>query len=322
YQTGATAELTFNGSGIRWIALTSPWYGLADVYIDGVFVKEANLYSITNRYSQLVFEDLTLEKGIHTIKIVNKGLIGNNSGKGVYINIDAIEVIESRDITAPAIPTLLVEKKLALNKSSLSWNSNKDIDLKGYNIYRSLDNVSFTKLNSSLLSIPNFIDDSLEFGKSYFYKVTAVDTAGNESVASIPLEVHVQNPVTNWTEDSSPALFTNGYWYKDSSQLYTDNSSIHTYQKGASAELTFYGSGIRWIALTSPWYGLADVYIDGVFVKEANLFSNNIRYSQLVFEDLTLEKGIHTIKLVNKGLVGNDLGKGVYINIDAIEPVN
>ncbi|MFJ5718151.1 Ig-like domain-containing protein, partial [Neobacillus sp. NPDC093127] len=151
--------------------------------------------------------------------------------------------------------------------------------------------------------------------------ITAIDAAQNESAATEVIVQHDNSVALSWTEDSSSALFTNGYWYKDSSQLYTDNSSIHTYQKGASAELTFYGSGIRWIALTSPWYGLADVYIDGVFVKEANLFSNNIRYSQLVFEDLSLEKGIHTIKLVNKGLVGNDLGKGVYINIDAIEVI-
>jgi hypothetical protein len=321
YQTGATAELMFYGSGIRWIALTSPWYGLADVYIDNVFVKEVSLYSTTNRYSQIVFEELALEKGSHTIKIVNKGLIGNDSGKGVYLNIDALEVIESKDIVAPESPTLLKEKKLALNKSNFSWNSNKDHDLKGYNIYRSLDNISFTKSNPSLLLAPTFIDDSMELGISYFYKVTAVDTSGNESNPSKPLEVNAPT-VTNWAEDSSPLLFTNGYWYKNSNQLYTDNSSIHTYQTSATAELMFYGSGIRWIALTSPWYGLADVYIDDVFVKEVSLYSTTDRYSQIVFEELSLEKGVHTIKIVNKGLKGNDLGKGVYLNIDALEVVN
>jgi fibronectin type 3 domain-containing protein len=317
-QKGASVELFFNGSGIRWYAITSLYYGLVDVYLDGEFVKEVNLLSNRTQYSQLVFEELNLEKGIHTIKLVNKGIVGGPQGISSYINIDAFDIIEDKDVMFPNIPVSL-DGAVSSKRVNLSWDSNQELDLKGYNIYRSLDNVNFSKLNSSLIQNPNFIDESTEFGKSYFYKVTAVDTAGNESDLSLAIEIHVKYPTSAWTEDSSPEITTSGKWIKASSQNYTDNTVIYSTQKGASVELFFNGSGIRWYAITSLYYGLVDVYLDGEFVKEVNLLSNRTQYSQLVFEELNLEKGIHTIKLVNKGIVGGPQGIASYINIDAFD---
>jgi hypothetical protein len=317
-ENGVTAELTFYGSGIRWIALTSPFYGLADVYIDGEFVKQVNLYSSKTLYSQLVFEELNLEKRIHTIKLINKGIPGDLLGKGTNINIDAFNIFEDRDPIKPETPTTLIGKTSS-NKVILSWNSSKDIDLKGYNIYRSLDNETFVKLNSLLLSSPNFVDDSTEYGKNYFYKITAIDTADNESESSLSIGVYVTDPATSWTEDSSSFITTTGKWNSATNTKFTDYSLVYSGQSGASAELTFFGSGIRWFALTSPNYGLADVYIDDKFVKQVNLYSSKTLYSQLVFEELELVKGIHTIKLVNKGTLGDLLGKGTNINIDALD---
>jgi hypothetical protein len=320
-QSGATAEFTFYGSGIRWFALTSAYYGLVDVYIDGEYVKEVNLYSIKTLYKQLVFEELNLEKGIHTIKLVNKGTLGDLHGKGAHINIDAFNIFEDRDPIKPETPTSLIGKTSS-NKVILSWNSNKDIDLKGYNIYRSLDDEIFVKLNSLLLSSLNFIDDSTEYGKNYYYKISAVDTAGNESESSISIGVYVADPATSWTEDSSSLISITGKWNSATNPKFTDNSLIYSGQSGATAEFTFYGSGIRWFALTSAYYGLVDVYIDGEFVKQVNLYSKKSLYSQLVFEEQNLEKGIHTIKLINKGIPGDLLGKGTHINIDAFDVIN
>jgi hypothetical protein len=320
-QSGATAEFTFYGSGIRWIALTSPYYGLADVYIDGEFVKEVNLYSINTLYKQLVFEELKLEKGNHTFKLINKGIPGDLLGKGTHINIDAFDIFEDKDPIKPETPTSL-KGKSSSNKVVLSWNSNKDIDLMGYNIYRSLDNETFVKMNSLLLSSPNFMDDSTEYGMNYYYKITAVDTADNESESSLSIGVYVTDPATSWTEDSSSLIYTTGKWHSATNPGFTDNSLIFSGQSGVTAEFTFYGSGIRWIALTSPYYGLADVYIDGEFVTEVNLYSINTLYKQIVFEELKLEKGIHTIKLINKGIHGDLLGKGTHINIDAFDVIN
>jgi hypothetical protein len=68
---------------------------------------------------------------------------------------------------------------------ALNWNDSGETDLAGYNVYRGTE-ADFTpsasnKLNGSLLSLSEFNDANATPGATSFYKVTAVDTAGNES---------------------------------------------------------------------------------------------------------------------------------------------
>lgn len=73
YQTRlapASAELTFVGTGVRWIARTHDGGGIAKVLVDGVEVGLVDLYSETTEYKQVVFEQNGLSNGLHTIRIV------------------------------------------------------------------------------------------------------------------------------------------------------------------------------------------------------------------------------------------------------------
>jgi hypothetical protein len=83
--------------------------------------------------------------------------------------------------TAPAAPTGLVAT--AGNKSIiLTWNSNSEADMNGYNAYRSATpGGGYAKQNGSLLTSPNYTDNGLTNGVPYYYVVTAVDKAGHES---------------------------------------------------------------------------------------------------------------------------------------------
>lgn len=66
-------------------------------------------------------------------------------------------------------------------KIRISWNANQEDDLKFYNIYRSSSSNGsydyYVKLNET-----EFTDEIGEDGKSYFYKVNAVDKDGLESL--------------------------------------------------------------------------------------------------------------------------------------------
>ena len=65
--------------------------------------------------------------------------------------------------------------------------TNTEKDLAGYNIYRSEDPNQpkpWTKLNRNLLDRTTYQDEAVQTGKRYFYYVTAVDNAGNESQPS------------------------------------------------------------------------------------------------------------------------------------------
>jgi pectate lyase len=89
------------------------------------------------------------------------------------------------DTTAPAAPTGLVTID-GNGTVSLDWNDNSEPDFAGYNLYRSTTfGGSYTKLNTSLLSDSNYIDNTVSNGTIYYYVVTAEDTSSNESVYSI-----------------------------------------------------------------------------------------------------------------------------------------
>ncbi len=82
----------------------------------------------------------------------------------------------------PAAPTNLTATA-GNGMVSLDWNDNNEVDLAGYNVYRSMTSGSgYSKLNgSTLVSDSNYIDNSATNGIPYFYVVTAVDDANNES---------------------------------------------------------------------------------------------------------------------------------------------
>ena len=92
-----------------------------------------------------------------------------------------------KDTFAPAAPDSI--KIASINKIvSLFWPSNAEPDLAGYFIYRSEDEnlpaEGWVKLTPRLLNTTTYRDERVEVGKRYFYRLTAVDTAGNESPRS------------------------------------------------------------------------------------------------------------------------------------------
>jgi uncharacterized protein len=68
----------------------------------------------------------------------------------------------------------------------IRWIPNKDEDLKDYHIYRSNEEGIFLKLNQTMLTgaIDSFIDRNVGAGIRYSYYITAVDSAGNQSLPS------------------------------------------------------------------------------------------------------------------------------------------
>jgi len=74
----------------------------------------------------------------------------------------------------------------------ISWKMNLELDTKGYNIYRSIKiDKDYSKINQQM--IPNdksfYYDNTFNFGIQYFYSITAIDNAGNESEKSNPLAI-------------------------------------------------------------------------------------------------------------------------------------
>ncbi len=105
-----------------------------------------------------------------------------------------------RDTFPPAPPQGLVAAVLPGSTAGsvlvdLSWSINLETDLAGYRVYRSEQEGTRGQLiTADLLPTPAIRDTSVEPGHRYWYTVTAVDRAGNESAPSAPLAVDVTQP--------------------------------------------------------------------------------------------------------------------------------
>ncbi|MGH9742598.1 MAG: fibronectin type III domain-containing protein [Candidatus Acidiferrum sp.] len=109
-------------------------------------------------------------------------------------------IVTPRDIFPPAGPQNLVAVVLpgaapGSLVADLSWSINLETDLAGYRVYRSeQQGTRGTLLTPELLLAPAYRDTSVESGHHYWYSVTAVDRAGNESAPSAGVAMDVAKP--------------------------------------------------------------------------------------------------------------------------------
>jgi hypothetical protein len=102
-------------------------------------------------------------------------------------------VVDAKDIFSPAVPQGLVAAATSASPSSplevdLSWAINSETDLAGYRVYRSERQEDKGELvTPELLLSPAYRDISVQPNRQYWYRVTSVDRAGNESVPSAPV---------------------------------------------------------------------------------------------------------------------------------------
>jgi hypothetical protein len=106
-------------------------------------------------------------------------------------------IVTPKDIYPPAAPQDVVAAVLpgpapSSSVVDLSWAINLETDLAGYRVYRSeTENERGLLLTPDLLPTSAFRDSSVQPAHKYWYTVTAVDRAGNESSASAPTVTEV-----------------------------------------------------------------------------------------------------------------------------------
>jgi fibronectin type 3 domain-containing protein len=97
-----------------------------------------------------------------------------------------------RDLTPPDRPTGLTVVP-GVNRVFLTWNENKERDLAGYRVYRSTrSGRDYERLTDTLLVRTTFSDLTAKSGVTYYYVVTAVDKAGNESAWSEAKKAYIE----------------------------------------------------------------------------------------------------------------------------------
>ncbi|MCS6806635.1 MAG: fibronectin type III domain-containing protein [Acidobacteriota bacterium] len=121
----------------------------------------------------------------------------SRSHTGEIIESDDSEFVSHmpRDHFAPATPEGLTAGS-ANAVISLFWTANNEPDLAGYNIYRAeradAPDAEWIKLNPQIHTRITFRDETTVRGKTYFYRIVAVDRAGNSSRPTPVIEQQAQ----------------------------------------------------------------------------------------------------------------------------------
>jgi len=85
----------------------------------------------------------------------------------------------------------------------ISWESNAEVDLAGYSLYKSSsEDGPFKQVNSGPVLCPWYYDEVLPATMT-FYKVTALDESGNESAYSQLIGVYSRPPDKGGSETTT-----------------------------------------------------------------------------------------------------------------------
>ncbi|HVO58135.1 MAG TPA: fibronectin type III domain-containing protein [Dongiaceae bacterium] len=118
-------------------------------------------------------------------------------GNPIESDNSAPAIVAPRDIFPPEAPRNVVVAVVPMPDGStsveLSWSINVEPDLAGYRVYRSeTAGQRGAPLQSQLLLSPAYRDLDAHSGHKYWYTITALDRAGNESNPSAPAPADLQ----------------------------------------------------------------------------------------------------------------------------------
>jgi len=167
---------------------------------DPAKMKFASPLALAGPASESAFDDPQFEFGrtyVYTVRSVAQ--YGPDS---IESGDSAVAIVTPRDIFPPATPRGLEAIYVPATATTpadieLSWAISPESDLAGYNIYRSEHSgTPGRKLNTDLLPSPAFRDMDVIVNGHFFYSVSAVDRAGNESPLSpaVAAEAPVNTP--------------------------------------------------------------------------------------------------------------------------------
>jgi hypothetical protein len=197
-------------------------YGETDA-LGRVVREEAGVYSTTH---SVKITGLTAAKTYYFKVIANRE--GRAAETSTLQTLNTLSTIE--DKTAPT-PPAGVEAALTGTPGQLAvfWAASSDTDLKGYRVYRSeLANGVFSVISNVMIARgqEKFTDYTVTAGKKYFYRVTAIDQAGNESgfnnMASMLVPGNIATEI-RWTRANSPYLVAGDIMVSETGKLYIDS---------------------------------------------------------------------------------------------------
>ncbi|MGE5797242.1 MAG: fibronectin type III domain-containing protein [Ignavibacteria bacterium] len=131
---------------------------------------------------------------------------------------------KNEDGLPPAVPVGLNLYSAGDGEILIEWRNNSEADLKGYNVYKSIDDTQF--VNITFTTDNYFFDDSLAYDSTYLYRISAVDIWERES--SLSPEISAR-PVNKYPPEAPRYVDVNARnWMGDESVFLSWQPNIET----------------------------------------------------------------------------------------------
>ncbi|WHX26107.1 glycoside hydrolase N-terminal domain-containing protein [Virgibacillus halodenitrificans] len=171
---GDYAKLTFLGTGVKWIGHLNRVDGIADVYIDGEFQANVDTYGNPQERQVVHFSIEDLPYGVHTISVQPTGE-QNSEATGNQINIDAFEIVGSKDIEKPETEAIVTPED---PNGNLDWyTSDVSVTLEAKDDNSNVRKTEYRINNADWVEYDDPFTISEEGVKTIDYR--SVDEAGN-----------------------------------------------------------------------------------------------------------------------------------------------
>ena len=183
---GDSVELSFPGDSVNVRVRKAPDAGRCDIYLDDLAVPVAtdvDTYCASNSHAQSIFAKNGLAQGNHVVKLVVKGT-HQASAAGNRIYLDSITFTKATPAyDCPDTPTG-VSAVTHSNGIALAWS--RVMGASSYNVYRTThsNGVSNLRMIKKGAVGTGLTDSGAVERAEYYYRVTAVDADGKESLRS------------------------------------------------------------------------------------------------------------------------------------------
>lgn len=293
YTKGAQASLVFYGTGVRYFAQKDTNFGTAIVRLyrhnpsgEPVLVEtsEVDLNGEAAPAAK-VYEKTGLTPDVYLISVEPKEG-WNNADKNVIdlqkfeVNQTAIETVPTRVWSVEANPASITVGGTSTLKTRLNFNA-------------AVTAVSYAPSPDGKVTI----EGSTVTGVARGTVTITATAAGSSKTTTLTV---TGGTAGNWVyvDSHSGQIRYTGNWVDETSTNHYEGSAKEANDApGATASLTFTGTGFRWIGQMDSNYGRAWIYVDDVLVAIGNANSSTNPYQFTILELHGLENKQHTVRL-------------------------
>jgi hypothetical protein len=358
---GAQASFTVTGTVVSWVGFRGPQGGIATVQLDGAFQATIDTYNPRPILATLYWAT-DLAPGRHTLTIVSTGT-KNTAATDTLIAVDAIDSrkrFEDQDSalvytggwivnadrfysgtsanmgagTAALSATAGDHVQFTFTGTAVTWIpwvgprcGMADVSIDGsfvgrVDLYASADQ----------LQVPYYTIQGLSSGPH----TLRIDVTGLRNSAASQAWVAIDAfdvtppatvPSITRLQETDPALTYNAGWTQTYDVLASGEKMTSSPSVGATATLTFSGTGVRWLGLrktpnSSPAYttGMASVSVDGGAPVVVDTRATQPEHQAALFIAAGLAAGSHSLTIQVVGPNNEPTGTQVApVFVDAFE---